>query len=56
MIEYRMFFADYRAVNGVMLPHQISRATPEKTVEQWDVREYTVNPTIKADRFKVGAK
>jgi hypothetical protein len=56
MVEYRMFFSDYREVGGLRLPHEISRATAEKTTEDWQVKEYKVNPDIKADRFKVGAK
>ena len=56
MIEYRMFFADYREVDGVSLPHRISRGTAEKTTEEWEVKSYTLNPTIKADRFKVGTE
>lgn len=56
LTEFRMFFSDYRKVGGVSLPHHISRATAEKTIEEWDVKEYRVNPEIKADRFKVGTK
>jgi hypothetical protein len=56
IVEYRMFFADYREVGGVSLPHRITRANAEKTIEEWDVKEYKVNPTIKADRFKVGTE
>jgi hypothetical protein len=54
MIEYRMFFADYREVSGISLPHRISRGTAEKTTEEWEIKDYKVNPNIKADRFKVG--
>jgi hypothetical protein len=54
MVEYRLFFADYRKVDGVSLPHQISRGTGTKTTEEWTVTSYKVNPTFKADRFKVG--
>ena len=54
MIEYRMFFADYREVSGISLPHRISRGTAEKTTEEWEIKDYRVNPNIKADRFKVG--
>lgn len=54
MIEYRIFFADHRKVDGVLLPHQISRGTGTKTTEEWTVTSYKVNPTFKADRFKVG--
>jgi hypothetical protein len=54
MIEYRLFFSDYRNVDGVSLPHKIARGTGSKTTEEWDVTSYKVNPTFKADRFKVG--
>ena len=54
MIEYRMFFAEYREISGISLPHRISRGTAEKTTEEWEIKDYKVNPNIKADRFKVG--
>ena len=56
MLEYRLYFSDYREVDGVQLPHRIARGTTEKTVEEWDIKSYKVNPTIKADRFKVGTE
>lgn len=56
MLEYRLYFSDYRDVDGVRLPHRIARGTAEKTVEEWDVKSYKVNPNIKADRFKVGTE
>ena len=55
MIEYRIFFADFREVNGLSLPHHIARGTAEKTTEEWDIKSYKVNPALKADRFKVGS-
>jgi hypothetical protein len=56
MLEYRLYFSEYREVDGVQLPHRIARGTTEKTVEEWDIKSYKVNPTIKADRFKVGTE
>jgi hypothetical protein len=55
MIEYRLFFSDYRKVDGLSMPHRIARGTGDKTTEEWDVTSYKVNPTFKADRFKVGS-
>ena len=55
MVEYRVFFSDYRSVDGVSLPHKIARGTGGKTTEEWEVTSYKVNPTFKADRFKVGS-
>jgi hypothetical protein len=56
MLEYRLYFSDYREVEGVRLPHRIARGTTERTVEEWEVKSYKVNPAIKADRFKVGTE
>ena len=55
LVEYRLFFSDYRKVDGVQLPHRIARGLGAKTTEEWDVTSYKVNPTFKADRFKVGS-
>jgi hypothetical protein len=54
LVEQRLYFADYREVDGVLLPHRITRGTAGKPTEEWDVKSYKVNPTIKPDRFKVG--
>lgn len=56
MIDYRLFFSDYREVDGISLPHRIVRGTGDKTIEEWDIKNYKVNPTIKDDRFKVGTE
>ncbi len=55
LVEYRLFFSDYRKVDGVSLPHHIARGLGAKTTEEWDVTSYKVNPSFKADRFKVGS-
>jgi hypothetical protein len=55
MIDYRIFFADYREVNGISLPYKISRGTAEKLTEEWEIKSYKVNPDIKPDRFRVGS-
>jgi hypothetical protein len=55
LVEYRLFFSDYRKVDGVSLPHRIARGTGVKTTEEWDITSYKVNPAFKSDRFKVGS-
>jgi hypothetical protein len=55
MVEYKLFFSDYKKVDGLSMPHRIARGTADKTVEEWDVTSYRVNPTFKGDRFKVGS-
>ncbi len=54
LVEYRLFFSDYRKVDGVSLPHRIARGLGTKTIEEWDITSYQVNPSFKADRFNVG--
>ncbi|HXW06615.1 MAG TPA: hypothetical protein VD833_15365 [Vicinamibacterales bacterium] len=54
LVEQRLYFAEYREVDGILLPHRITRGTAAKPNEEWEVKSYQVNPTIKADRFKVG--
>jgi hypothetical protein len=54
LVEYRLFFSDYRKVDGVSLPHRIARGVGAKTIEEWDITSYQVNPSFKADRFNVG--
>ena len=53
MVEYRLFFSDYREVGGLSLPHRIVRGTATETTEEWEIKSYKVNPSIKADRFTV---
>ena len=55
LVEYRLFFSDHRKVDGVSLPHRIARGLGAKTTEEWDITSYKVNPSFKADRFKVGS-
>lgn len=55
LVEYRLFFSDYRTVDGIALPHRIARGLGAKTTEEWDITSYKVNPSFKADRFKVGS-
>lgn len=53
LVEYRVFFSDYRKVGDLSLPHRIARGTAEKTTEEWEIKSYRINPTFKSDRFKV---
>jgi len=55
MVEYRLFFSDYRNVGSLSLPHRIARGTAEKTTEEWEVKSYKINPSLKPDRFNVSS-
>jgi hypothetical protein len=42
-------FADYRPVDGILLPHRLTIDTGP--VEEWEISSFKVNPTIDAKRF-----
>jgi len=49
-VDFFYRFGDYKPVNGLNLPHLITRATADQTTEEW-VLKYKINPNIKPDRF-----
>jgi hypothetical protein len=51
-VEVQVFLSDYRSVDGVQLPHRISRAVDGKPTEEWDVKKYKLNPPLKPESFK----
>jgi hypothetical protein len=47
----QMMLSDYKTVNGVKLPHLITRAVNDMTLEEWTIDSYRINPSFKADVF-----
>ncbi len=47
-----MYFADYRKVNGVMLPHRINLSVDGQPNEEWTIDRYRINPNVKASDFE----
>jgi hypothetical protein len=47
----QMTLGDYKAVNGLKLPHLITRAVNDMTIEEWTIDSYRINPSFKADVF-----
>jgi hypothetical protein len=52
MGTYAMHLADYKKVDGVMLPHKIDISLDGEPNEEWTVEKYKVNPSIKADTWE----
>lgn len=52
LVEINMFFDDYKPVDGVLLPHHVSRAVGGTTTEEWTFKTIKVNPTFKPDTFQ----
>jgi hypothetical protein len=50
-IEISLFVDDYREVDGVFLPHRITRSIGDSPNEEWTFKTITINPTFKADAF-----
>jgi hypothetical protein len=46
-----MYLSGYKAVNGVQLPHVISRGSNGTVQEELEVKGYKVNPNFKANTF-----
>ncbi len=47
-----LYLADYKKVDGVMLPHRLTQSVDGKPIEEWTIEKAKVNPTIKADLFE----
>lgn len=49
--QVTVYLADYKAVDGVQLPHRLTQAVDGKPVEEWTFERVKVNPEIKSDFF-----
>ena len=47
----QMTLGNYKTVNGVKLPHLITRGVENMTIEEWTIDSYRINPSFKADVF-----
>ena len=50
-IEHRIFFTDWKEVDGIQFPHMLQRATAGTTTEEWTIAKIKVNPKIDAKKF-----
>jgi hypothetical protein len=53
LVDISMFLDDYKPVDGVLLPHHITRSVDGQTNEEWTFTSIKVNPAFKADVFSV---
>ena len=52
MIEYRVYFGDWKEVNGIQFPHTLQRATGAETTEEFTITKVQLNPKIDAKKFQ----
>jgi hypothetical protein len=48
----RMTMADYKDVDGIKLPHTITRGINGETNEEWSISSYKLNQTFKTNTFE----
>jgi hypothetical protein len=52
MVEYSLFFSDWRDADGIKFPHQVQRAVGGTTDEEWTFSKVRVNPKIDPGKFQ----
>lgn len=52
-VEHRLYFADYREVDGVRLPFRLRRAIGTETTEETTFDRFRINPKIDSRKFEV---
>ncbi|MDX2033409.1 MAG: hypothetical protein SF339_22225 [Blastocatellia bacterium] len=50
-VEYQVRFSEYRDVNGISLPHKISKGIDSETSEEIEFKKFKINPAIKPEKF-----
>jgi hypothetical protein len=53
LVEFSMFFDDWREVDGLQFPHVMRRGTGGETNEEWTITKVKVNPRIDPKKFDV---
>jgi hypothetical protein len=56
MVEYSLFFDDWREVDGINFPHVMRRASKGATEEEWTIRKIKVNPKLDPKKFAIENK
>ena len=52
-VENRLYFADYRDVDGMQFPFRLRRAVGPDTIEETTFDRYKINAKIDPKRFEV---
>jgi hypothetical protein len=51
VVDIQLFLDDYKPVDGVLLPHHLSRSIDGKPAEEMTFKTIKVNPVFKPDAF-----
>jgi len=50
-ITVETHLSDYKAEGGIKLPHLITRGVNGQTNEEWEIKSFKINPTLKSNTF-----
>ncbi len=53
MVEYRIFYGDFKTVGGIKIPHSIQRSIDGKPSEELTLDQVKINPKIDARKFEI---
>ena len=53
MVEHRVYYSNFRTVNGLKLPHTLQRSVAGKPTEQMTFDAIKVNPKIDSKKFEI---
>jgi hypothetical protein len=51
-VEYQIRFSEHRKVDGISLPHRLTRAIDGEINEEWEISKFKINPSLKAEKFE----
>ena len=50
-VEFRIYLNDYREVNGVSIPHKITKSIEDAVNEELEIKNVKINPQLKPEKF-----
>jgi hypothetical protein len=50
-VEFRIYLSDYREVNGVTIPHKMTRSIEDEVNEELEIKNVKINPQLKPEKF-----
>jgi hypothetical protein len=51
-VEHQLYYADYKKVDGVLLPHRFTRSVNGNPAEELEIKKYKINPKIDLNDFQ----
>jgi hypothetical protein len=51
-VEFQIRFSDHREVDGISLPHHLTRAIDGEVNEEWEISKFKINPSLKPEKFE----